>query len=414
MESQEVKEGYKLTEVGVIPEDWEVPLLDQVAKRGSGHTPDQKYPEYWNGNIKWISLKDSDRLDAVYIYDTVAKITQAGIDNSSAKIHPLGTVVLSRDAGVGKSAIMADDMAVSQHFMAWICISKYLNNHFLYYWLQKQKSEFERIAIGSTIKTIGLSYFKSLKIPLPPLPEQEKIAQVLSDVDSAIAHLDKLINKKRNLKQGTMQQLLTEKKRLSSFSGEWEVKPLGDFIDRIVGGGTPSREQVKYWNGKIFWATVKDITSFCPYQTEETITKEGLDSSSSNLIPKGTLIISTRMAVGKAVIYDVDVAINQDLKAIYVKSEIDPEFLLYCFCYYSLTIQAWGSGSTVKGINLEDLKKVKFPYISFTEQKAIAQILTDMDAEIEALEKKRDKYKAIKQGMMQELLTGKTRLIPKN
>jgi type I restriction enzyme, S subunit len=113
----EVRPGYKQTDVGVIPEDWEVTLLDSVAKRGSGHTPDKLHPDYWGGEVKWISLQDSDRLDRHYIYDTAAKITPAGIANSSAKLHPAGTLVLSRDAGVGKSAIMKVDMAVSQHFM---------------------------------------------------------------------------------------------------------------------------------------------------------------------------------------------------------------------------------------------------------------------------------------------------------
>jgi len=114
-----VPTGYKQTEVGVIPQDWDVTLLDSVARRGSGHTPDKAHHEYWGGTIKWVSLQDSDRLDQLYISDTAAKITPAGIANSSAKMHPKGTVVLSRDAGVGKSAIMKDDMAVSQHFMAW-------------------------------------------------------------------------------------------------------------------------------------------------------------------------------------------------------------------------------------------------------------------------------------------------------
>jgi len=406
----EIAEGYQQTEVGVIPIDWEATLLDSVAKRGSGHTPNKKHPEYWDGDIKWISLRDSDRLDALYIYDTAAKITPAGIANSSAVLHPIGTVVLSRDAGVGKSAITADVMAVSQHFMAWQCGSQ-LDNHFLYYWLQAKKSEFERIAIGSTIKTIGLPYFKQLNIPLPPLPEQKAIAQALSDADAAIAKLDRLITKKRNIKQGAMQQLLTGKKRLPGFSGEWEVKKLGEMVNKIVGGGTPSRNKKEYWNGNIFWATVKDITSFCPYETEERITQEGLNFSASNLIQKGTLILSTRMSVGKVVIYDIDVAINQDLKAIITKPDIDKEFLFYCFMNHSSTIDFLASGSTVKGIIVQDLKNIEFPYISLPEQKAIAQILTDMDTEIETLEQKRDKYKAIKQGMMQELLTGKTRLV---
>ena len=165
----EVRPGYKQTEVGVVPEDWDAILLDNVAKRGSGHTPDKKHPEYWNGDIKWISLADSYALDDLYISETSSRITPLGVANSSAVLHPAGTVVLSRDAGIGKSAIMGTAMAVSQHFMAWRCGPR-LDNKFLYYWLQRTKPEFERIGNGSTIKTIGLPYFRGLKIPVPSLP----------------------------------------------------------------------------------------------------------------------------------------------------------------------------------------------------------------------------------------------------
>ena len=117
---EDVPPGYKRTDVGAIPEDWSVSLLDSVAVRGSGHTPDKKHPEYWDGSIPWISLADSPELDNGYIYETTSTITPAGIQNSSAVIHPPETVVLTRDAGVGKSAIMGQAMAVSQHFMAWM------------------------------------------------------------------------------------------------------------------------------------------------------------------------------------------------------------------------------------------------------------------------------------------------------
>ena len=205
--------GYKKSAIGLIPEDWEAILLDLVAKRGSGHTPDKKHPEYWNGNIKWVSLKDSDYLDCLYIYDTTDKTTLLGIANSSAVIHSAGSVILSRDAGVGKSAILKTEMAVSQHFMAWQCTSC-LENHFLYYWFQFNKKEFERIAIGSTIKTIGLPYFRNIKIPYPPLPEQKAIASVLSDIDSEIAALEKRRAKTQAIKQGMMQELLTGRTRI--------------------------------------------------------------------------------------------------------------------------------------------------------------------------------------------------------
>ena len=155
----------------------------------------------------------------------------------------------------------------------------------------------------------------------------------------------------------------------------------------------------------------KDFSSFNPYSTEETITKEGLNSSSSNLIPKRTVITSTRMAVGKAVLYQVDVAINQDLKAIFQISDIDTKFLFYWFEYNASSIKKIASGSTVKGISIPELKSINFCYFCIEEQKAIANILSDMDTEIAALKKRRDKTQNIKQAMMQELLTGKTRLV---
>lgn len=191
-----------------ISEDWKVVLLDEVAKRGSGHTPDAKIPEYYNGGIKWISLADSNKLDNVYISETEKEISEKGIENSSAMLHPSGVVVLSRDAGVGKSAITTKEMAVSQHFMAWQCGDK-LNNHFLYYLLQFWKPFIEAIAIGTTIKTIGLPFFKKFKIILPPRQEQDKIVSVLLGIDKSLWKKQESKSNLETLKKGLMQKLLT-------------------------------------------------------------------------------------------------------------------------------------------------------------------------------------------------------------
>lgn len=158
---EQAPELYQETPIGWIPKEWAFELLDQLTDRGSGHTPNRNIPDYWNGGIKWISLSDSRRLDKLYISDTDFEISQLGIQNSSAVLQPSGVVVMSRDAGVGKSAITTEPMAVSQHFMCWKCGSK-MDNHFLYYWLQFKKRMFENIAMGSTIVTIGLPYFKRL------------------------------------------------------------------------------------------------------------------------------------------------------------------------------------------------------------------------------------------------------------
>lgn len=213
---------FKPSSLGPIPDEWNDASLDSVAHRGSGHTPSKSHPEYWNGGIKWVSLADTDRLDRVFLSDTVHEISALGIRNSSAVEHPPGVVILSRDAGIGKSAITTTMMAVSQHFMAWRCGLR-LNNFFLYYSLQVRKPEFEAVAIGSTIKTIGLRFFREMHIALPPIEEQVQIGKALFAADqekfSAETHLAKL----RRLKAGLMQDLLTGRVSVAPLLGAREV-----------------------------------------------------------------------------------------------------------------------------------------------------------------------------------------------
>jgi len=388
------------TPVGTASKSWKNVLLDSVARRGSGHTPNKAHPEYWGGRIKWISLQDSDRLDRRYIYDTTATITPAGLANSSAKLHPKGTVVLSRDAGVGKSAIMSDDMAVSQHFMAWTC-GPLLNNHYLYYRLQANKAEFERIAMGNTIKTIGLPYFKKLIIPLPTKAEQEAIAETLSDADTLIESLEQLIAKKRLLKQGAMQDLLTGKRRLPGFSGEWEVKRLGD-VAEIVMGQSPSSA---FYNTegvglpliqgnadvRARWAIKRVFTS--------QITKRGL---------AGDILMSVRAPVGEVSRTSFEVCLGRGVCAI----RHSGEFLYHALIALETTWAKHSKGSTFDSVNSTDVKALELAFPPApNEREAIADVLTDIDLECENLEARLGKARQIKKGMMQELLTGRTRLI---
>jgi type I restriction enzyme S subunit len=208
-----------------------------------------------------------------------------------------------------------------------------------------------------------------------------------------------------------MQQLLTGQTRLPGFHGEWQVKTLGDIVEKIVGGGTPSRANPAFWGNEIPWVTVKDFATFNPQHSQESITRLGLRNSASHLIPAGTLITSTRMALGKAVVYEVDVAINQDLKALVLISAASVVYLTYWFEHFGRLIDELGSGSTVKGISLAELRRFPFQAPPHPEQTAIAEVLTEMDAELAVLEQRREKTRALKQAMMQELLTGKTRLV---
>lgn len=186
---------------------WVDKNIEDLAKRGSGHTPNKAKQEYYDGGIKWVSLADSSRLDNGFISETAVMISEQGIKNSSAVIHPAGSVILSRDAGVGKSAVMSESMAVSQHFIVWTCYERHLSNWFLYYILQIKKHVFESVASGSTIKTIGLPFFKELRITVPSVPEQQRIASCLRCLDALIATEAQKLEALKTHKKGLVQQL---------------------------------------------------------------------------------------------------------------------------------------------------------------------------------------------------------------
>jgi type I restriction enzyme S subunit len=388
----EVRPGYKQTEVGVLPQEWQDVLLDRIAKRGSGHTPDKKHEEYWNGDIKWLSLADSGALDRVFINDTTSKITPQGLANSSAVLHPAGTVVLSRDAGIGKSAIMRSEMAVSQHFMAWQCGPE-LENYLLYYWLQAAKPTFEQISNGTTIKTIGLQYFKGIKVPLPPRREQRAISAALSDVDALLDGLDRLIAKKRDLKQAAMQQLLTGQTRLPGFQGEWEVKRLGDVV------------QVQ--KGQL-------ITTSTLLPGDIPVIAGGKQPAyfhaTANRHGRTITISASGASAGYVALYDVPIFAS-DCSTISESANYCLDFIFYQLLWKQQIIYKAQTGGAQPHIHSKDLNPIRFAFPTISEQTAIAAVLADMDAELAALEARRDKTRALKQAMMQELLTGRTRLV---
>jgi len=187
--------------------EWKEQRIEDLSRRGSGHTPNKNHPNYYNCGIKWVSLADSNKLDNGYIFETKSEISKEGLENSSAILHPPGTVIVSRDAGVGKSAVLHSEMAVSQHFIVWRCDDSKLSNWFLYYLLQVLKPTLEAIATGSTIKTIGLPYFKKISIAIPSITEQQKIADSLYALDELITTQTKRIDILKTHKKGLMQQL---------------------------------------------------------------------------------------------------------------------------------------------------------------------------------------------------------------
>ncbi|EXB17154.1 restriction endonuclease subunit S [Acinetobacter baumannii] len=380
-----------------IPKEWKYDLLDKFAVRCSGHTPSQSFPEYWDGGIKWISLADSNRLDKGYIFNTSKEISEEGIKNSSAVLLPAETVVLSRDAGIGKSAVMYEPMAVSQHFIAWKCDNSHkINSWFLYNWLQLNKTEFERQAVGSTIKTIGLPYFKKLKIALPPYQEQEKIAQILSTWDQAISATEKLLENSQQQKKALMQQLLTGKKRLLdengvTFSEEWQLGHLVD-IAKVSKGKALSSKDLEIGNYPVIAGGKTSPYTHSEYTHENVIT-----------------VSASGAYAGYVAFYPYKIWAS-DCSVVSNKIGSDVNFIYHLLVSMQTIIYSLQSGGAQPHIYPKDIEGLKILIPPLVEQKKIASVISLADQEIRTLQKKLDCLKQEKKALMQQLLTGKKRV----
>jgi type I restriction enzyme S subunit len=291
-----------------------------------------------------------------------------------------------------------------------------IDQSYLYHLLTALEPTWSKHGQTGSQMNLNTGLINDCLIPLPPTEtEQRAIAQAFSDMDALLTTLDQMIVKKRDLKQAAMQQLLTGETRLPGFSGEWEVKPL-DELAEIRSGGTPSTGEPSFWDGDIPWCTPTDITALNGHkylgETSRLITPLGLNSSSAEMIPAQSVVMTSRATIGECAINAVPLSTNQGFKNFipFVKTDVD-------FLYYLLGTQKQGlialcGGSTFLEIGKTQLAayEVRLPSTK-AEQTAIATVLSEMDAELSVLESRRDKTRNIKQAMMQELLTGKTRLV---
>ena len=198
--------SFKDTEIGRIPFEWDVRMIEDVAEVVSGATPKTKVAEYWDGNIAWITPKDLSNHTERYIYRGDRMITEEGLKNSSAKLLPKGSVLFSSRAPIGYTAIAAQELCTNQGFKSMICKQQILDNNFMFYMMNYKKNEIENIAGGSTFKEVSGKTVKEFKIPIPPLDEQKAIAKGLSDLDEKIETNNKINKKLEEMAQAIFKQ----------------------------------------------------------------------------------------------------------------------------------------------------------------------------------------------------------------
>lgn len=420
-----VRAGYKQTEVGVIPEDWGVKRIAEIATVGSGGTPRREVAAFWGGSIPWVT---TSQIDFGVIAEADQFITTQGLENSAAKLLSPGTLLMAlygQGKTRGKVGVLAMKAATNQA-CASISLHENVVRDFVFHFLTSRYEQIRNSSNSGGQENLSGGIVKGLLIASPPLPEQRAIATALSDVDALLSGLDSLIAKKQNLKQAAMQQLLTGQTRLPGFSGEWEVKRLGDLF-RFSGGYSASRDQLSVEGhcylhyGDIHGASKTTIDTTADFQD---IPK--LD------IPLKRLSPDSLLADGDVVFVDASeddagtskhvVVVNKNklpfiagLHTIVGKAKLSAlahEYLQHCFKTTAVREQFmfYAVGTKVSGISKSNIVKLTLPVPPVSEQTAIATVLSDMDTELAALQARRDKTRALKQGMMQELLTGRIRL----
>lgn len=274
-------------------------------------------------------------------------------------------------------------------------------------------------------RVLNKTDFLKLEVEIPPLPEQKKIARILGTWDRAIDLTERLIEAKERQKKGLMQQLLTGKMRFIEFvqsdkmqqskvgliPKDWDILTLKKICLKFSNGGTPSRKIAEYWNGKIPWITGADFLEQKIATVRRFITQEAIKASSTNLMPKGSLLVVTRTGVGKLALAPFDVAISQDITGVYPESEkVDSEYLFSYLDAFKGRLERLSQGTSINGITRDLLAKQIIPLPSLVEQRKIATVLSACDREIELLSRKLDVLKEEKKGLMQQLLTGKVRV----
>ena len=404
---------YKETEVGLIPKDWNLVSFDKV------------FTFHSTSNYSKAEMSDDDEVGCIH-YGLIHAIpnTQYNLKNGTKYYvsSDQAKYDIVRDGDVIMVDASEDEEGVNKSVeVCGVGNKKYISGLHTYLLRDKNgaladnfrgillnsqlvKNQMYQLAVGMKVFGVSKTQLKKVKLPLPPtLTEQKTIAQVLSDMDALIQALEKKIAKKKLIKKGVMHKLLTQKE-------DWEVKTLSE-VGELITGGTPPTTIQSYWDGKIPWITPTDIRAEKNINSSEReITKEGL--SVIRKLPPDTLLVTCIASIGKNAILRKAGACNQQINAIVPDESNSVDFLYYLIENNASYIKGKAGITATLIISKKDFSEITFAFPkNKIEQNQISQILSDIDLELELLKQKLSKYQLTKRGMMQQLLTGKIRLV---
>ncbi len=391
MSNEVVPQGYKQTKVGVIPEDWEVVKLGDVGEFIGGGTPSTENEQYWKGNIPWVSSSDLKE-NSIYKINKHRFITQIAIDKSATKKVPKDSILVVSRVGVGKVAISDEILCTSQDFQC--LVSNYNNSIFLAYLIKEKTKVLLSFNQGTSIKGFVKSDLKNLKISLPPLKEQEKIAEILTTWDDAISKQKALIIAKEKLKKGLMQKLLSGEVRFEGFDGEWKFTKLGNFVEYEQ----PTKYLVAnkdYDNNYKTPVLTAGKTFILGYTKEE----NGIFKEDLPVIIFDDFTTATKF---------VDFPFKAKSSAMKILKPKD-ESVNIKLVYEMMQMINYETGDH-KRYWISEYQEIELKLPCQEEQQKIAQVLTLANKEINLLKNELKTLKEQKKGLMQKLLSGKVRV----
>ena len=386
----------------MVPNDWSLALLDDGIELISGQHVDAQYVNN-SGNGKPYLTGPADFPNGSII---VSKFT-----NHAKKECEKGDILITvKGSGTGKVIISDASYAISRQLMA--IRPKSFDSTFCYYNLVANVKRYEGAAAG-LIPGISREDVLNTPILVPPYPEQRKIASILRTWDKAIRITERLINNSKQQKKSLMQQLLTRKKRLyddsgKAFEGDWEDLTVSSF-GKVVTGNTPPKNDASNYGGHISWATAPDFKQKYVSNTKVKLTESG--TVKARIVPKGSVLVTCIASIGKNAIANEALATNQQINAVVINNKHSNEFFYYLIEFNTHKLLTWAGKTAVPILNKTSFEKIKLRAPNKKEQQKIATVLTNADKETELLEQQLADLKQEKKALMQQLLTGKRRVI---
>jgi len=414
-----------MTEIGEIPEEWNIKKISEL-EQNMYYGITAKATEQ-NTNLRMLRTTDIKNFKFNLDNLPFCEITEKRSDLSKYFLKR-NDIIIARAGTVGVSILVQENLnntLFGSYLIKIVFKQETIDMKFIHYYFQSQLywSNISN-AQGSTIKNINLPFLNSLEIPLPPLPEQQKIAEILSTADDEIQKMDEQIALAEQLKKGLMQKLLTrgightrfKTTEIGEIPEEWDTFGLGEIFKTIT-GTTPSTKVKDYWHGgTIEWLTPKDLNKLNNTITlppsERKVTEKALKENNLNILPENSILISTRAPVGYVGINNTKITFNQGCKGL-VPLNRDVSFPFF-YAYYlkskTTFLNSLSTGSTFKELSKEGLDDVVVPLPPLPEQQKIGEILSTVDNKLELLGNKREKLNVLKKGLMNDLFTGKVRV----